>query len=66
MKIEYYKKQIYGLDKFYIKDTRTAVLITSLTGTITVSTMDLAILKALGHEVIEVSQEETELPELTI
>ena len=63
MKIEIYRKQIYGKTLFYIKDPEIADLVSTLTCAKTVRPEDLKALIRLGHEVIEVLS--TDEPKLT-
>lgn len=62
MKIEFYAKDVYGKTNLYIKDSKVASLIRTLTGKKTVDSYDLAVLIELGHEVIEVTGKTTVIP----
>ena len=50
MKIEYYKKNVYGVENIYIHGAA-AKLVATLTRKITVNMSDLKALSDLGHEV---------------
>lgn len=54
MKIEYYKKNVYGNELVYIKDERIAQIILRLTGRKTIDTRAMEALTALGHELVQV------------
>lgn len=49
--IKYYIKNVYGVDRIYIKDKDQADAFYALTGSKTVSAAQLAALKILGFEV---------------
>lgn len=48
MKIEYYRKNVYGVEQTYILNPETAKLVSSLTGKKTVNEKDLEVLAKLG------------------
>jgi hypothetical protein len=48
MKIQYYKKNVYGREHSYIKDEKTAKAFTKLTGKKTLDDRDMETLKDLG------------------
>lgn len=52
--IEYYTRDVYGVEKFYIADQKTATIISTLTGRKTLSTSDIGALNLLGFEVKQV------------
>lgn len=52
--IEFYRKNVYGAEKFYIKDARMRKAITTLTGRMTINGPDMSALKWLGFSFIEV------------
>lgn len=52
MKIEYYKKNVYGVENIYIHPSNASAAVRLLTGKKTVSDEDLKALTALGHEII--------------
>lgn len=54
MKIPFYVRNLYGRDVVYIADEQTASLVSSLTGTKTVSNSQLSALSKLGHAVEQV------------
>lgn len=54
MKIEYYKKNVYGNDYLYIKDKMTATAIQMLTGKKTITEIDKSNLEYLGCTFIQV------------
>lgn len=45
--IEYFTKNVYGLEKMYVKDTDTAAVLSALTGKITVDEADMKNLTTL-------------------
>lgn len=54
MNIQYYTKNVYGIEKLYIKDKTQAEMIRALTGQITISESHLFALQMLGHTTEEV------------
>ena len=54
MKIEYYRKNVYGNENLYIKDQKTAVAVGELTGKVTIDARDIKCLEFLGHTFTEV------------
>lgn len=52
MKIEYYKKNVYGVENIYIHPSNISVAVRALTHKKTVNDEDLKALAALGHEII--------------
>ena len=54
MKIEYYKKNVYGNDYYYIKDVKIASAVQMLTGKKTISEMDKESLEYLGCTFVQV------------
>lgn len=54
MTIEYYKKNVYGNELMYIKDTKIAQIFLRLTGKKTIDKMAMDALKELGHKFIQV------------
>ena len=51
--IEIFRKNVYGLEKIYVKDLRMAGAIRALTGKITIDVKDMANLKFLGFTFLE-------------
>ena len=49
--INFYKKNVYGVEKFYIVDETQAKLVSTLTGKKTIDESDIGALKSLGLEV---------------
>lgn len=56
MKIEYYRRDVYGQETLYIADGSAAAPIKTLTGKKTVNAADIGALVLLGHELAEVPQ----------
>lgn len=54
MKIQYYRKNVYGVEKMYVADERTSKLISALTHQMTLSVSHKLALEELGHEFEEV------------
>lgn len=54
MIIEFYKKQVYGKDTFYIKDPKTAKTVQNLTGKKTVDQSDFSNFVNLGITFVQV------------
>ncbi len=54
MKIDYYRKNVYGVEKIYVVDKMPATAIRLLTGKKTIDQMDMANLKYFGVEFTEV------------
>lgn len=54
MQIPYYTKNVYGMEKTYVKDQEIANTIQTLTGKITIDGSDMRALSALGHTFIRV------------
>lgn len=52
--IEIYRKNVYGVEKTYIKDQKTAVAIGELTGKVTIDARDMKCLEFLGFNFTEV------------
>jgi hypothetical protein len=52
--IEIYNKNVYGVEKTYIKDQTMAVAIQTLTGKITIDARDMKVLEYLGFTFQEV------------
>lgn len=52
--IEYYLKEVYGLEKFYVADQKLAAIISTLTGRKTLSKSDIGALDLLGFKVKQV------------
>lgn len=52
--IEYYSKEVYGLEKLYVADENTATIISNLTGRKTLSTSDIGALNLLGFTLKQV------------
>lgn len=46
--IEFYSKEVYGLEKFYVVDEKMSATISKLTGRKTLLTSDFEALKSLG------------------
>lgn len=51
MKIEYYKKNVYGVEQIYLHDSEQKAAVQKLTGKKTVSEEDLKALTVLGCEI---------------
>jgi len=58
--LEYYAKNVYGTERLYIKDEKTARIFQAITGRKTLEQKDLANFKALGIEFKEVLPEKKE------
>jgi len=54
MQIEYYTKNVYGLEKNYVKDTDMARKIQELTGNKTLTEDNMEALEGLGHKFVKV------------
>lgn len=54
MVIEYYSKNVYGVEKLYIADGKIAEIVRALTGRKTIDARDIQALKSLGLEFKEV------------
>ncbi len=54
MNIEYYTKTVYGIDKMYVKDEKTAQAISSLTNQKTLTEQAKTALESLGFKFNEV------------
>ena len=54
MKIEYYKKNVYGNEHIYIKDKEISAIVHQLTAKKTINEADITALEALGHEFVQV------------
>jgi hypothetical protein len=54
MRIEYFRKQNYGVTMFYVLDKKLASVVQKLTGKKTLTFDIVNALKELGHEVVEV------------
>ncbi len=54
MIIEYYKKNVYGVEYMYVKDKDKAEIIRTLTGQKTLSASAVKALEQLGHELVQV------------
>jgi type IV secretory pathway TraG/TraD family ATPase VirD4 len=52
MQINYHKKSVYGVDKIYINDEKTAASVSKLTGKKTIDARDIEALSELGHLLI--------------
>lgn len=52
MKIEYYTKNVFGVEKKYIKDDDLAHIVSLLTRKKTIDHTDIRGLQLLGHEVV--------------
>ena len=50
MVIEYYKKNVYGIEKYYILDKNIAKIVSELTGKKTIDIRDINNLISLGLE----------------
>ena len=57
MKIEYYRKNVYGRELAYIKDPEIEGVVGRLTGRYTITSQDIESLQKLGHELVEVLPE---------
>lgn len=58
MKIQCYKKTIYGITRIYIIDKEISDVIEILTGNKTLSRSQIEALKALGHVILISAKEE--------
>lgn len=54
MTIEYYKKNVYGKEVLYIKDSEQARLVTKITGKKTIDDIDLVTFYKLGVTFVQV------------
>ena len=54
MIIEYYKKNVYGNELFYVKDSKQAMLLFILTGRKTINEKDIDVLGELGFTMTQV------------
>jgi uncharacterized membrane-anchored protein len=58
--IEYYAKNVYGIERYYVKDEKTAKIFQAITGRKTLEAKDLHNFKELGIEFREVLAEKKE------
>lgn len=54
MNIEYYIKNVYGIDRIYIKDQKVAEIIARITGRKTLEQIHLNYFKELGINFVEI------------
>lgn len=55
--IKFYRDRVYGVVKFYVKETEVAQAISTLTGRKTITEQDMEALKSLGFTFEEVLNE---------
>lgn len=61
MQVEYYIKNVYGIDRIYIKDPKLAEAIARITGKKTIEENQIENFKELGIEFIEVVRPKQEV-----
>jgi hypothetical protein len=54
MTIEYYKREVYGNTMYYVKDSKLAIIVQSLTGKKTIDKLDIDGFSQLGLTFVEV------------